>query len=69
MTNECPHKKQNKTKKQKKQTHMLPSYAPVSYKFNEIPLLDKVSPGMSIPLKDPKLNERLQTKYHNCNTL
>ena len=45
-----------------KQTHVLPFYGPVSYKFNETPLLDKVLSGMSLPLKVPKLNERPQTK-------
>ena len=59
------------TPSQKKPTHtqVLPSYDRVSYKFNETPLLAKVPPGMSLPLKVPKLNERPQTKYHNFNTL
>ena len=52
-----------------KQTHALRSYGSASYKFNETHLLDKVPPGMKLHLKVPKLNERPQAKYHNCNTL
>ena len=52
-----------------KQTHVLPSYGPVSYKFNEIHFLKKVPSGMRLHLKVPKLNERPQTKYHNYYTL
>ena len=34
-----------------------------------IPSLTKSHPEMSVPLKVSKLNERPQTKYHNCHTL
>ena len=40
-------KKQKKTTN--KQTHVLPSYDRVLYKFNETPLLDKVPLRMSLP--------------------
>ena len=41
-------KKQKKYNKQtNKQTHVLPSYDRVLYKFNETPLLDKVPLRMS----------------------
>ena len=52
MTNACPLKKKQKTttnKQTNKQTHVLPSYDRVLYKFNETPLLDKVPLRMSLP--------------------
>ena len=62
--------KQTKTNKQtNKQTHVLPSYGRVLYKFNETPLLDQLPLRMSLPLKVSKLNEHTQAKYHDCNTL
>ena len=63
-------KKTTTTNKQtNKQTHVLPSYGRVLYKFNETPLLDKVLLRMSLPFKVSKLNEHTQAKYHDCNTL